>query len=318
MTPRMRKVWFDSYVQRLLEKDLGDIAPRVEPTRVASVLRLIAASQAGELVKARNAGDVGIPESSAKVYLDLLETRYLTRRLPPWTPNLTSREVARPKMVLNDSGPAPRLAQLTEQHLLLLESPWMGPAMEGFVVGELLKQQSFSDDEHELFHFRDRDGLEVDTVIEFHDGSGIGWVIASSADTSSTPPSAEPSSGTVSPPSPSPRSRSFSGSSSPTACPPRGQERVSKSASAVRGLDSRGARAPARSGRASPMSIDPVSMMACLRAETQQAMVEAERRRLVIEGRTADRAEAPLRKALGHTPIRRFFRKTVEGRTSRS
>ena len=183
LSPRLRNVWFDSYIQRLLERDLGDIAPRVEPSRVAAILRLVAASQAGELVKARIARDAGIPESSATAYLDLLETMYLTRRVAPWTPNLTSREVARPKVIVNDSGLALRLARLTEQQLIPLGNAWMGPAMEGFVMGELLKQQPLATEEHEIFHFRDRDGLEVDAVIEFHDGSVIGLEIKSGSTT---------------------------------------------------------------------------------------------------------------------------------------
>lgn len=42
--------------------------------------------------------------------------------------------------------------------------------MEGFVVTELLKQQSWSDEDYELFHYRTKSGVEVDIVIELSDG----------------------------------------------------------------------------------------------------------------------------------------------------
>jgi len=173
LSARLRSVWFDSYVDRLLERDLGDIAPRIDAARVGSVLRLIAANQAGELVKSRVARDANVPETSISAYLDLLETLYLVGRLRPWTPNLTSREASKPKTYVTDPGLALRLARVTAAQLEPLTSPHIGAAMEGFVVTELLKQRGWSAEEYELFHYRDRDGLEVDIIAEFFDGSVI-------------------------------------------------------------------------------------------------------------------------------------------------
>ncbi|MFT3797610.1 ATP-binding protein [Microbacterium sp.] len=173
LSPRLRATWFDGYVDRLLERDLSDVAPRVDPARVASVLRLIAANQSGELVKARVARDAHVPESSVTGYLDLLETMYLVGVLRPWTPNLTSREASRPKTYVTDPGLALRLARGSVEQLVALSNPHIGQAMEGFVLTELLKQREWSAQEFELFHFRDRNGLEVDIVAEFFDGSVV-------------------------------------------------------------------------------------------------------------------------------------------------
>lgn len=154
-------------------------ARRIESGRLLSVLRLIAANTSGELVKSRLARDAGIPETSVTAYLDLLETMYLTVRLPPWTPNLTSRESSKPKALVTDPGLALRLARVSESQLTPLTSTAIGPAMEGFVVTELLKQRSWSSVEFELFHYRDRTGLEVDVVAEFADGTVIGFEVKS-------------------------------------------------------------------------------------------------------------------------------------------
>lgn len=37
-------------------------------------------------------------------YLDALDTIYLVDMLPPWTPNLTQREIGRPKITIHDSA----------------------------------------------------------------------------------------------------------------------------------------------------------------------------------------------------------------------
>jgi len=60
------------------------------------------------------------------------------------------------------------------------------------------------------------------------------------------------------------------------------------------------------------MYIDPMLTITYHQAEIQRAMVEAERRRVAAERRAAAKAEGPLRKSSDRTPIRRFFRKTVE------
>lgn len=179
LTSRLRGNWLDSYIERLMQRDVGEIAPRVNPARVASVLRLIAGNQAGELVKARIARDAAVPETTVTTYLDLLSTMYLIDSLRPWTPNLTSREAAKPKTLVTDSGLALRLSRVGEQQLLPLTTPFLGAAMEGFVVTELIKQQSWSAQEFELFHYRDRDGIEVDIVVEFFDGSVMGIEVKS-------------------------------------------------------------------------------------------------------------------------------------------
>ncbi|MGO1236050.1 ATP-binding protein [Microbacterium gubbeenense] len=171
---RMRNVWFDSYVERLLRRDIADLAPRVDPSRISSVLRIVAAANAGELVKTRIARDANLPETSVTSYLELLEILYLTTRLRPWTPNLTTREVGRAKVVVGDAGLALRLARVSEGQLVPIGNAHIGAAIEGFVVGELMRQRAWSDAEFELFHYRDRDGLEVDVVIELGDGSIIG------------------------------------------------------------------------------------------------------------------------------------------------
>lgn len=48
-------------------------------------------------------------------------------------------------------------------------SSMAGPLLESFVAGELRRQLGWADESARLFHFRDRDGLEVDLVLETDD-----------------------------------------------------------------------------------------------------------------------------------------------------
>ena len=47
----------------------------------------------------------------------------------------------------------------------------LGHLVEGFVIQELSAQQGWAESEHQLFHWRDSTGIEVDIVIEFADNS---------------------------------------------------------------------------------------------------------------------------------------------------
>lgn len=168
---RLHGTWFDSYLDRVITRDVADVSRGLSSDRLAAVLRMVAASQGGELVQARLSDELSIPRSSVSGYLNALSTMYLTHDLPPWRANLTKREVGRHKVAVADSGLATRLSKLRAAQLSQLTSaPLLGAQLEAFVVAQLMAQRGWSAEEFELFHFRDRDGLEVDVVIEFADG----------------------------------------------------------------------------------------------------------------------------------------------------
>lgn len=181
MPERLRGTWLDSYLQRILERDAVNLPGGSSPARMRSVARLLAANQSGELVKARVAQDAGIPAQSITAYLDGLTGVFLIDLLQPWTPNLTRREVGRPKALVSDSALALRLGGQRPSSLEPLTADVIGGFLEGFVVAELLKQQQWSEEEFDLFHYRDRNGIEVDIVIELGDGRVLGIEVKSSS-----------------------------------------------------------------------------------------------------------------------------------------
>ncbi|MFB7877669.1 DUF4143 domain-containing protein [Nocardia sp. NPDC056064] len=50
----------------------------------------------------------------------------------------------------------------------------LGGLLEGFVLMEIARQLSWSDEEVELFHYRTRDQVEVDAVLENRRGEVVG------------------------------------------------------------------------------------------------------------------------------------------------
>ncbi|MDR0849503.1 MAG: ATP-binding protein [Propionibacteriaceae bacterium] len=169
--PSMRSTWITSYIRGLLTRDLADVTRSAAVPHLTSLLRLLAANQSGELVKARLASDLGLGQVTADRYFDALTTLFLLEDLPPWRTNLTKREVGRHKISLSDSALALTLDRLSEKQLEAVPAPLaLGGLLEGFVTTELMKQHTWSQEDFQLFHFRDRNGLEVDLVIEYDDG----------------------------------------------------------------------------------------------------------------------------------------------------
>lgn len=167
---RRRNAWFDSYVKRIMTRDVRDLSRLAHLDRLSDLLRLLAANTSGELVKARVANDAGIPETSLPGYLDLLETLYLIHVMPAWGDNLTKRVTGRPKVSLLDTGLAARLNHVTPAAMAPgAVSGAAGGLFESFVAGELRRQLVWAATPARLFHFRDRDGLEVDIVAESDD-----------------------------------------------------------------------------------------------------------------------------------------------------
>lgn len=167
---RRRNAWFDNYVKRIMTRDVRDLSRLAHLDRLSDLLRLLAANTSGELVKARVANDAGIPETSLPGYLDLLETLYLIHVMPAWGDNLTKRVTGRPKVSLLDTGLAARSNHVTPAAMAPgAVSGAAGGLFESFVAGELRRQLVWAETPARLFHFRDRDGLEVDIVAESDD-----------------------------------------------------------------------------------------------------------------------------------------------------
>lgn len=164
---RSRARWLTNYADRVLSKDTSDITGIAHPDRLVPLLDILAARNAGELVAARLARDVDIPERSIPNYLRALRSVYLVRVIPGWSNNVARRAVRASKVSLSDTGLAAHLVGVDVDGLERdVSSTLTGGLVEGFVVGELAKQRSWSQKPHLLSHYRDNHGREVDVVLE--------------------------------------------------------------------------------------------------------------------------------------------------------
>jgi predicted AAA+ superfamily ATPase len=183
LSPTVRPVWFDAYINTIVQRDVPLIARGRHLGELPRLLRVVAARTSQELNLVSVAADTGIDRMSlSRNYLPLLENIYLVRQLPSWSRNLTSRVVKHPKTYISDSGLAAGLLGVDPDGLALPNAPALGPLIETFVVDELVRQLSFmAGPRASLYHFRSPDGPEVDVVAEAPDGRVVGLEVKASS-----------------------------------------------------------------------------------------------------------------------------------------
>jgi uncharacterized protein len=178
---RSRARWFASYLTTVTQREVLDIARVRRVDLLPRLFRLLAALTAQELNVAALARDLGIDDQTVRNYLPLLETVYLLHRLPAWSRNVTAKVKHRPKVHLADTGLAAWLLEQSPDALARPGNPAAGSLLETFVVNELTRVRSAADVEVGLFHLQDRDGREVDCVLETPAGRVIGVEIKAAA-----------------------------------------------------------------------------------------------------------------------------------------
>jgi len=137
------------------------------------LLRRLAGQTAQVLNMAAAGRAAGLEPRTAEAYTKLLEDLFLVRRLHAWGRTLRARSAASPKLHVVDAGVAARLLRLTPKRLANLDPAALsefGHLLETFVVGELIKQVSWSGGISNIGHWRTHDGHEVDFIVEHEDG----------------------------------------------------------------------------------------------------------------------------------------------------
>ena len=176
-TGRRRTAWFDSYVAGVIDREVRALTDATYLRELPRLLRLCAARTAGELDVTDLARDLGLSRPTTDSYLAHLEAVFLIQTVPAWSTNLTARVVRRPKLTLTDTGLAARLLG----GRLRTDPELAGRLVETLVMGELRAQAEWSETRPNLFHFRDRDGAEVDLVLESGDGRVVGVEVKAGA-----------------------------------------------------------------------------------------------------------------------------------------
>lgn len=187
--PKGRSLWFSSYVQTYLERDVRAI---VNIRDLATFRRFLAilASRHGQILNRTDlAAPLGVSVPTVSEWLHVLEITGQIILVPPYFENFGKRLIKSPKIYVMDTGLACHLLGIASQEELT-RSPFLGALLEGWVASEILKHQVNRGQRKELYYFRDQQGLEVDFL--FPSDKGGVWMVECKASKTVQPAMARP------------------------------------------------------------------------------------------------------------------------------
>ena len=170
LSPAARRMWFESYAETVMSRDVTALADVRRTGALRALLRLAAARTSGELNIADWCRRLAIDRSTLESYLGWLRMVFLVHELPAWARNHTARVVRRPKLHVADTGLAAALINVDPDALRPATAVAAGALLETFAANEIARQISAGSELLHLHHYRDGAGHETDLVIERADG----------------------------------------------------------------------------------------------------------------------------------------------------
>ncbi len=160
--------WRQNYIRTFFETDLRQLGVNIAPAAISRAFAMLAHHH-GQIFNASElARSLGIAQTTARHYLDVLTGALVVRQLQPWFENLAKRQIKSPKFYIRDSGIAHSLLNIQSTYELQ-RHPKVGASFEGFVIEQLLNVA----DPRQAYFWGTQGGAELDLLL-FHQGKRIG------------------------------------------------------------------------------------------------------------------------------------------------
>ncbi len=164
LNPDAAHIWYRSYIQTYLERDVRAISDIRDIATFRRFLALVASRCGRILNKTDLASSIGVSVPTITQWLNILEVTGQILFIPPFFENFGKRLIKSPKLYFVDSGLSCHLLGLDSEKMLH-SSTFLGPLFEGFAASEIIKHRLNAGKQRGLYYFRDQQGLEVDFIV---------------------------------------------------------------------------------------------------------------------------------------------------------
>jgi predicted AAA+ superfamily ATPase len=160
-----RELFYSSYLSTYVSRDIGDMVSNINTYAFTDFIRA-AACRIGQVLNVHDiAADVGVSDETAKRWLSLLERSGIIYYLHPFSNNLLKRTISKPKLYFFDTGLVAYLTKYSTPEVLQ-NGALNGAILENYVISEILKSYSNCGRECLAHYYRDKDGKEIDLILE--------------------------------------------------------------------------------------------------------------------------------------------------------
>lgn len=164
-----RDLFYASYLETYISRDITAMVPGLNILTFNDFIKACAC-RVGQVLNVHSiASDVGISDNTAKSWLGLLEKSNVVFFLRPYSNNLLKRSITKPKLYFFDTGLVAYLTSYTSAQTLSVGA-LAGAILENYVVNQF--RSSFANRAMlpAMHYYRDRDGREIDILME---GDGV-------------------------------------------------------------------------------------------------------------------------------------------------
>lgn len=152
--------WRDDFTRTFLERDIPQMGLTVPSLMLRRFWTMVAHYHGQTWNSAEVAASLGVNDTTARRWLDVLAGAYMVRLLPPWFENLGKRQRKAPKVYLRDSGILHSLLGVRSPRELLTH-PKLGASWEGFAIEQILAIVGSRD----AYHWAVHQGAELDLFV---------------------------------------------------------------------------------------------------------------------------------------------------------
>lgn len=162
-----RNQFFNDYLLTYLERDVRNLSQVRDLTSFRKFMIAVAA-RCGEVLNYDSiCEDADIDSKTAKHWISILEASDIIYLLKPYFSSELKRTIKSPKIIFLDTGLCSYLCGWNSG-INLMNSSTSGHYLENFIISELIKNKrnSKEDINYNIYYYRDRDGKEIDLIIE--------------------------------------------------------------------------------------------------------------------------------------------------------
>ena len=154
--------WRQQYISTFLERDIPNLGIRIPPLSLRRFWMMLAYYHGQAFNSSEIGKSLGIADTTARHYLDILTGSFMVRQLLPWIANIKKRQVKTPKMYFRDSGIFHTLSGITDR-TSLQHYPKLGASWEGFALEQVIR--FYKADPEECFFWGVHSQAELDLLI---------------------------------------------------------------------------------------------------------------------------------------------------------
>lgn len=157
--------FLNDYIRSYIEKDIV-LSAGIQKSAAFLLFMKLLAGRVGNLVDhASLASAVKVDAKTIQDWMSILEKMHVISLVPPYASNLSKRLIKTPKVFFIDTGLACRLQGWSESDPIL-SSPVQGHLFENLVFSEIHKCNINYQLGWTIYHWRSKDGEEIDFLIQ--------------------------------------------------------------------------------------------------------------------------------------------------------